>query len=129
MKERDVQREILLEHGHGDVRLFRQNVGMGWTGKVVSKTPHRLVLDDPRPLHAGLCVGSSDIIGWRTVEVTPDMVGSRLAVFVGIEAKGSKGRASKDQLAFIRVLHEAGGLAGIARSAGDAGEILGKGKS
>ena len=35
----------------------------------------------------GLSIGSSDLIGWRSVEVTPEMVGKRVAIFAAVEVK------------------------------------------
>ena len=68
--------------------LFRNNVGTGWTGTVKrSKTGSGIYIENPRPLNAGLCVGSSDLIGWKLIEVTPDKVGKKIAVFVAIEGK------------------------------------------
>lgn len=132
MSERDVQNKILLTCGRGDARLFRNNVGVGWTGQTrrftraetVIVRPGDLLIQNPRPLHAGLCEGSSDLIGWRSVEITPDMVGQRIAVFAGIEVKAERGRASEEQRRFIDAVAAAGGIAGVARSPDEAAELL-----
>lgn len=104
--------------------LFRNNTGTGWVGEVVKRTGDMIVLRNPRPLHAGLCTGSSDLVGWRSVEITPDMVGKRVAVFVAVECKAPKGRTKSDQLAFIDAINNAGGMAGVAKSVGDAEVIV-----
>lgn len=96
--------------------LFRNNVGLGWTGQTVKKTADAIVLKDPRPLHAGLCNGSSDLIGWRSVTITPDMVGKRFAMFTAVEVKKPNGRVSEDQINFLNNLNAAGGFGVIARS-------------
>lgn len=132
MSERDIQNRILLDCGRGDTRLFRNNVGTGWVGHPqqirhagpVQVRPGDVVLRNARPLHAGLCNGSSDLIGWRSVEITPDMVGQRVAVFAGIEVKDERGRQSPEQARFIAAVCEAGGIAGVARSPEDAAELL-----
>jgi len=72
-----------------------------------------------------LCVGSSDLIGWRSVTVRPEDVGRRLAVFVAIEAKTGGARLTKEQRAFVEAVRAAGGLAGVARSVEDAAALLG----
>ena len=124
MKETPLMQRIRLAVGKlPTVRLFRNNVGMGWQGKAVHQGSH-VVIENPRPLHAGLCEGSSDLIGWTTVEVTPDMVGERVAVFTAIEVKTDKGRTSPEQRNFIQRVQEAGGIAGVARSENDAIEIV-----
>lgn len=101
----------VLKLGRGAQRLFRNQVGF-------------YELADGRRLRSGLCNGSSDVIGWRTVEVTPDMVGRRLAVFVAIECKAPGERPEAPQASFLRQVTEGGGLAGVAWSAADAEAIL-----
>jgi hypothetical protein len=36
-------------------------------------------------LKYGLCLGSSDLIGWTIREITPDMVEKKVAVFTAIQ--------------------------------------------
>lgn len=123
-RETKVMQDIMLRIGRGAVRVFRQNVGVGWVGRVVARKGRTLILEDARPLHAGLCVGSSDLIGWRTVEVTPDMVGRRLAVFLAIEAKADDGATTDDQETFGAAVVNAGGIFIVARSAVEAEAAL-----
>ena len=58
------------------------------------------------------------------VYVTEDMVGQRLAVFAAVEVK-DRGRPTEQQAAFINLVQQAGGLAGVARSVPEALSILG----
>jgi hypothetical protein len=92
-------------------RTFRNNVGLFTT-----------ISGDK--IRTGLCKGSSDLIGWTTVEVTPDMVGKKVAIFMGIEIKSSKGRMSKAQIKFAENVNDAGGIAFMARSPEEAEEKL-----
>lgn len=110
MSEMAVLRRILEACARGEVRLFRNNVGAleDKTGRVV---------------RYGLCKGSSDLIGYRTVEITPDMVGQRLAVFVALEVK-DKGRLTAEQAQFLEVVRRAGGIAAEVRSVEDAERSL-----
>ena len=71
----------------------------------------------------GLCKGSSDLIGFKTITITPDMVGQNIAVFSAIEVK-DKGKATSDQKKFINIIKNAGGFAGIARDIEEAKKIL-----
>lgn len=101
--------------------LFRNNVGTGWIGTVKrSKTGSGIYIENPRPLDAGLCVGSSDLIGWKSVEITEDMIGKKIAVFVAIEGKTGNLKPTKQQLNFIAQLKKAGGIGGVVRSIDDA---------
>ena len=72
----------------------------------------------------GLARGSADLIGWRTITITPEMVGKQLAVFTSIEVKTPTGRIRPEQQAWLDTVQTAGGIAGIARSIRDANEIL-----
>lgn len=105
-------------------RLFRNNVAMAWVGRIVKRTPTTITLADYRPLHAGLARGSSDLVGWHTVEVTPDMVGKRIAMFTAIEVKENGGRISVEQVAFIQTVRQFGGIAGIAHNPEEALNII-----
>lgn len=67
--------------------------------------------------------GSADWIGYRSVLITPGMIGKRIAQMVAIEAKSADGVLSADQEAFLNALKDAGGCCGVARSAEDAETI------
>ena len=112
--ETTLQQQIRLAIGtHPQTRLFRNQVGS---------------LPDPRTgrlVTFGLARGSADLIGWRTITVTPDMVGTQLAVFTSIEVKTPTGRLSPAQHSWLGVVRGAGGIAGVARSVRDANEIVG----
>lgn len=105
-------------------RMFRNNVGMAWMGiKLISK-PGTVTLKDAHPVHYGLTVGSSDLIGWNSIEITPEMVGRKVAVFTAIEIKAGRTTTTKDQLNFIENVRSAGGIAGIARSESEANGLI-----
>jgi hypothetical protein len=109
--EAAVQNRIRLALSRGATRLFRNNTG------ALKDATGRLV-------HFGLCKGSSDLIGWKTIEITPEMVGQKVAVFCALEIK-DKGKATVLQRHFISVVHEAGGFAGVARTVEEANRIIG----
>ena len=108
MSEAAIQQQIRLALSRAGVVAFRNNVGQYTDTKT------------GRPIQYGLCVGSSDLIGWTTVTVTPEMVGSTVAVFTAVEVKTPTGRPTEHQLNFIAQVIKAGGFAGIARSPRDA---------
>lgn len=128
MSEHITQQRILLACGSGPVRLWRNNVGTGWAGQATKITsgnrqaiaqalrPGDVVIRQGRPLHAGLCVGSSDLIGYRQVD--------GVAQFVALEVKSATGRATAQQVQFLEHITSAGGCAGIVRSVEDAQSVL-----
>jgi hypothetical protein len=75
----------------------------------------------------GLHPGSADLIGWRTVTITPDMVGQRVAVFASVEVKTENGRVKPEQQNWLEQVANAGGLAVVARSPEQAAEFFAKG--
>jgi hypothetical protein len=107
LSEQRIQQEIRLAISHGDTKVFRNNTGT-------------LKDANGRPVQFGLCKGSADLIGWRTVTVTPDMVGQRIAVFLSIEVKTPTGRLRPEQQQWLDAVQAAGGIAGVARSVEDA---------
>ena len=116
MKEQQIQQRWLINISRrADVRMFRNNVGQGWQGQVVSRELGAVVIQNARPLNAGLCVGSSDLIGWKTITITPDMVGQQVAVFVAAEVKTASGKVTNEQQNFLNKVTEAGGLAVVVR--------------
>ena len=119
MTERAIQNDILLAASGQGWTLFRNNSGIGWVGEVVRLKSGDLLIKNPRPLHAGLCVGSSDLIGWRPILVGPEHLGATVAQFCGIEVKTPKGRETKEQAHFREVANSAGGLVILARGPGD----------
>ena len=125
MKEHDIQNRALLALSRGTTRLFRQNTGMGWGGRVTARRGSTVTIQDSRPIHAGLCRGSSDTIGWHTVTITADMVGTKIAVFTAIEFKTARRRPTDDQVHFGEAVQAAGGLFGVAWTVEDAVKILG----
>jgi hypothetical protein len=68
--------------------------------------------------------GGSDLIGYRRVRVTEDMVGQEIAQFAAVEVKTLRGRVRPEQQQFINHVLSAGGVAGIARSVDEAQKLL-----
>ena len=126
------QRRIMLAVSRDGARMFRNNVGIGWAGdatKIQRDGPAfarrgDVLVRHARPLHAGLCEGSADLIGWKSVEITPEMVGQRFAIFAALEVKSETGRTSGEQANFLRVVDQAGGVAAVVRSVDDAMRAL-----
>ena len=112
-QETKIQQEIRLALGRiKNLRLFRNETGQ---------------LPDPRTdrwVQFGLAKGSSDLIGFKTIEVTPDMIGQKLAVFTSIEVKTAKGKLTPMQHNWLSCVRKAGGITGVARSVQDAIQII-----
>ena len=113
MKEQNLYKAIQANHSRYGV-LFRNNTGVAYQGKRAVYN-NRQVITDLRPISFGLCVGSSDLIGWTEIIVTPDMVGEKIAIFTAVEVKNEKGRATKEQIKFLQAVKNAGGIARLTR--------------
>lgn len=107
MTETTLVRELLLHGSASGARLYRNNVG-------------RLRTQDGRWVQYGLCVGSSDVVGWTPVVVTPEMVGRTLAVFTAFECKVGRNTTTTEQGAFLNVVRTSGGIAAVVRRLADA---------
>ena len=93
-------------------------------GKVIRKTADTVTIQNPRPVQFGLHPGSADLIGWQTIQITPEHVGQKLAVFTSIEVKTDTGKVKPDQANWQRVVIDAGGRAFVVRSEEAAVEFL-----
>lgn len=103
MKETQILQKIRLECSRGDVRLWRNNVG-------------GLIDSTGRFVQFGLCVGSSDLIGYKSIVITPDMVGQRVAVFTALEVKAHHNSKLTDaQRRFLQLVRNAGGIGAVVR--------------
>ena len=133
MRESTIQNMIRLALSKiPGVTSWRNNTGMAWTGndtlKVTIKNifraqndlrPGDLIIRNPRPFRAGLCEGSSDLIGLKTITITQDMVGQQVGQFIAVEVKTKTGRVSKKQQNFTDHINKLGGSAIVARSEDD----------
>jgi len=122
MAEGDLMRRLQILASNFGARLFRQNTGMAWVGNVTRNRDGSITIRNPRPFHAGV-TGMSDLGGWVPVQVTPDMVGSTVAIYAQVEVK-ENGRPTKEQIAWIDAVNKAGGRAGIARNDKELSEII-----
>lgn len=115
MSERNIKAAIRLALCAGDTRLFNNPVGVaiypdGAGG--ASRVPY------------GLVPGASDLVGWHSVTITPQMVGQRVAIFAAVETKAPRGHKRAAQRQFIDAVLQAGGRAGFARSVDEAVKII-----
>jgi hypothetical protein len=128
MLESELMRQIQVAVSNAGARVFRNNRAVAWAGNVFKircrqwflVEPGDVVIKNARPIHAGLCDGASDLIGWRSVKITEEMVGRSVAIFASIEVKTSTGRLLKSQRAFLEAVERSGGVAIVARSVEDA---------
>lgn len=112
--ESNIANEVMLAASKQSTTLFKNVRGLFWS------------LDMQRKVAAGLqCKGSSDLIGFRKVKVTENMLGKEIAVFVALEIKTKTGgNGSPEQKQFIEFVKNAGGIAGVCRSDADAIKLL-----
>ena len=125
--ESKIKSDIRDKLSNGRVRLFNNPVGVGVViGHKHSFTRQAIitmVLDIVRSLGGfanrqkfGLAVGSGDLIGYRRVTITPEMVGRDVAVFLSCEVKTEKGPVREEQYRWAAHINSVGGIAVIARS-------------
>ena len=126
MLEHDIQNSIRLAISESNLGVsFRTNVGQAWTGEQIIKNFDKsITIKKPRPFDTGLPKGFSDLLVINSVEITPNMVGKKMAIASFIEVKTPKGKPTEQQINFIERMQELGAKAGIARSPDDAIEIL-----
>lgn len=139
MKESNILKLISVKLSQLKVSIFRNNVGTGWVGetfkiakpttlilngKPIQVTTGDLIIKNPRTLRAGLHEGSSDLIGWKTVEITSEMIGKKVAIFVSIEGKTDFGRVSNTQAIWLQNVRNAGGIAYVCRNIEEVDSVI-----
>lgn len=132
MTERDITRDILIAVSKLGARLFRNNQAMAWVGKatrittsmVVHCGPGDVVIRQARPLHAGLFVGSGDLIGITPVVIRPEHVGTTMGLFTSVEVKTKTGRTTTEQENWKTQILKLGGIASIVRDGIEAVRLI-----
>lgn len=100
MREKDLLKLIQIEASNRGYRIFRNNCGT-------------LKDKDGRWVKYGVAnPGGSDLIGWKSIIITPEMVGKTVAVFTAIEVKTPTGRMDREgkQQHFLDAVNAAGGI-------------------
>lgn len=128
--EIELMRNLQVRASERGARLFRQNTGSAWVGKVERGTGAMVrvgagdvVIRNARPFHAGF-TGMSDLGGWSPLSIEPDMIGMTVPLYTQAEVKFGRGRATEEQSRWISVVRRAGGRAGIVRSEEDLDRLL-----
>lgn len=126
MNEAAVDDHILKAASTDGNYLWRNNVGAFIDDRGI---PVRFGLgNDSAKLNEVL--KSSDRIGPTTIEITPEMVGMKIAVFTAIEVKKSdwvfrpSDKHAVAQARFHDIVRRAGGFAGFARSVQEYYDII-----
>ena len=96
-----MHRGMVRESAKGNI-VWRNNTG-------------RFELPDGRFIPAGLCKGSSDVIGIEPVIINREDVGKLFGRFLAIEYKTKTGRLTPEQQHFLDVVRACGGTAIVDR--------------
>lgn len=124
--EKSIINKIMMAFSSAGHRIFRNNTGMAWTGirigpfkdqKTVTVFPGDVLIRKARPFHGGLCKGSSDLIGFKSITITEEMVGKKVAIFSAIEVKTKNVKTTDEQKNFVDMVNALGGYAVICKDA------------
>lgn len=110
--ESEVNKEILqISQARKDIRLWRNNRGM-------AKIHGHRVRYGVGPN------GAADWLGYRVVFITEEMVGTRIAQFLAVEAKRQGEAPEEEQQRFIDSVNADGGCAGVATCGEQAMQVM-----
>ena len=121
---RKIENRILSELP-SNKRLFKINAGMGWVAApkntvhvskpmTVKVFPGDKILRHARALHAAPA-GWPDLCGWETIEITADMVGQKIPVFVMEEVKAGNDTLKPAQKKMKALFEKMGGVFKVIR--------------
>ena len=105
--ETNVWKKALLKFSPLGYRLYRNQ---RYVGPIVRKGKITKAWAD-----CGLVDGAGDLVGWRKVLITADMVGKHIAQFCNFEAKITSGKEGDDQVIFRELVTKDGGEARVIR--------------
>lgn len=116
--EKRIEQEIQLAAAEEDSVIWKNNVGSAYRGKL-AKFKNQKILTSIQLVRFGLgnIKGSSDQIGLTQVEITPEMVGRKIAVFTAVEVKRDKFGAygaTDEQRDYLKMVKKMGGIACLA---------------
>ncbi|EJG5414303.1 VRR-NUC domain-containing protein [Salmonella enterica] len=127
-RESTVQKSIWARLGFISA-LFRVNTGRAWLSGLgprgcIRQDDGSVIVEAARPIALGFANpagepvnGTADLIGWTSIEITPEMVGQKIAVFTSVETKRQQGgRVSPEQIKWSDQVTKAGGIAIVANS-------------
>ena len=109
-----ILKQCLIALSENGCIVWRNTTAGAWTGKLLHREADTVVLGMAKMIHAGLVTGGSDIIG----------IQKKTGRFIAIEVKAPRGKLTKEQEQFLNAVRNAGGIAGVARSAKEAIELL-----
>lgn len=109
MTEHDIQNSIRIALSRNGIYTERSNAGKFWGGKVIAHDGKRVVIENPTQI-VGAVAGTSDLIGFRSLQVTQDMVGKTIAQFIAIEVKKPGERPRENQIAYLNMVNKRGGV-------------------
>lgn len=124
VNESEIQQKIQIEGPYHNCQLLRNNSGAlkNNRGEVV-----RYGLGNISSKH-NKQMKSSDLIGFTTKVITPDMIGKTVAIFTAVEVKAEHFNTSDERIIaqqnFINWVVRHGGIAGFAKSVDDFKVIL-----
>jgi len=127
-QESEILNRVRVKCSEVGIVTFRNNSGSAWQGKseltrmtrMGRLEPGDVIIRQATFVKYGIAnPGGSDLIGWRPVVITPDMVGHKLAVFTALEVKTATGHVEAEQQAFIDSVNQSGGMGQIVRSIDD----------
>lgn len=118
MTESEIQKRVRVEASKQGFTAFRNNRGFAWQG-AIKKIGNMIQLFNPRRIEFGLTNGASDLIGFKSIKITKEMVGKNIAVFSAIECKAQNGKLSEHQKNFLTRVKESGGISIVSKSEAD----------
>lgn len=111
--------KLILSQQH-DLVLFSNPVGKAHQGEWLGLEQGILRLRYAGTVDYGLFKGSPDDVGWKSIVIQPHHVGTRMAIFVGLEWKKPGAYRRPEQKRFVARLEQDGAIAGFVDNLEDA---------
>ena len=114
VKEKKLENERLGAVNPNTERMFRFHSAKAWVGPWERLRDGKILVGPGAQLIQGAPTGWPDTAGWKTIEITKEMVGTKVAVFVGEELKATGG-LSPEQKRLGKLIKAMFGIFRVAR--------------
>lgn len=112
--------QVMINESKHGIKLFRNHRGKAWQGKShFNKEKKIVIIENPRFFEFGLYPGAGDLIGWKEIIITKEMVGQKVAIFTSEEIKSLNDRMSPAQNKWHDIVRMSGGISKIAKEQKD----------
>ena len=119
MTEKDLINKIRMSLSEKGCRLFRNHVGLFYSGNAKRLPDGSILIKNPRVTKIGT-PGMSDLIGWTPLIIKE----KKYSIFTSLEVKTNNTKTTSEQINFIQNVCNSGGIGKVIYNLEQAEELI-----